>query len=177
MNRILLCLLLGFTFQAKADTDLKSYVDYIVEVSSLSYEGQALPKIEAMAPNRLLGYAYTAEQLIESDQTGKPLPTVLGLYVPAKKTILVSADLDLSDKASSGPTLVHELVHYLQDINGVTQDYDGLLACTEGEAYDIQALWQLENKVRPDEYPVIQQQVLLSFMKCEHQAKKPKVSR
>lgn len=63
--------------------------------------------------------------------------------------------------------LIHELVHYIQDINGYTESLgEKYLVCTESEAYDIQILWQVINEVELDKIEGYQQDSLFSAMKC-----------
>lgn len=157
--------------EAKMHKQMLGYIDYIVGVSSLKYNGEKLPKIKVMSANRLKGYVYTTEALLEEERTGEALSGVNAAYYYERDEMLINEDLDLEKETEFGPTLVHELVHYLQDINGITEKFGDKTICLEGEAYDIQALWQIENNVRPEEYAAINQQILVSFMQCEQQFK------
>jgi hypothetical protein len=149
-----------------------NYIQFITEWSNYQYNQQPLPEIRTESDDMLLIYAYGDYAVAQAEYNGKKLRPVMAIYDHKKNELLVSQSLDLNNSTQSGPTLVHELVHYLQDINGKTALYaDDKLACLEGEAYDIQALWQVVNNVRADEYQLIQQDILLSFMNCEAQFK------
>lgn len=158
---------------AVEDQRILGYIQFITEWSSYKYNNEPLPKIRTASPGMLQVYKYGDYAVAQAEYKGETLRSVMAVYDPTKNELLVSKNIDLVDEASSGPTLVHELVHYLQDINGKTALYgDDKLVCLEGEAYDIQALWQVVNKVRPEEYSAIQHDILLSFMKCEQSYKK-----
>lgn len=173
MSVTLLASLLCSSGFALDEQRLLGYIQFITEWSTYKYNNEPLPKIRTASPGMLQVYAFGDYKVAQAEYKGEKLPTINAVYDPKKNELLVSKDIDLQSEEMSGPTLVHELVHYLQDINGKTALYeDDKLVCLEGEAYDIQALWQIVNKVRADEYAAIQQQILLSFMMCEQQYKK-----
>lgn len=157
----------SFAFE---EQQLLGYIQFITEWSNYKYNQEPLPEVRTESDDMLLIYAYGDYAVAQAEYKGEKLRPVMAIYDHKKNQLLVSENLDLNDPKQSGPTLVHELVHYMQDINGKTALYeDDKLACLEGEAYDIQAFWQAVNNVRADEYLLIQQDVLLSFMKCEAQ--------
>jgi hypothetical protein len=45
------------------------------------------------------------------------------------------------------PSLLHELVHFLQNINGRNETFADHPVCLEAEAYDLQEAWQTEQGV------------------------------
>ena len=47
----------------------------------------------------------------------------------------------------AGPGLFHELVHFLQDINGKDDLFASHRVCLEAEAYELQAIWQTEQGI------------------------------
>lgn len=164
---LLIAGLLFCTLSAHAETDYKlnEYVDFAVRWTSYKYNGEALPQIKKVRSDIVQIYAYGDYEFAQAEYKGIQLPTVLAIYDPKGKKILVSEKIQDNDPTLTA-TLVHEMVHYLQDINGYTASLDGRIVCTESEAYDVQMLWQLENKINLQEIPYIQERSLLSAMKC-----------
>ena len=103
--------------------------------------------------------------MAQAEQNKKKLSKVLAIYDRRNKTIYVSDDVNANDPTLE-ITLVHETVHYLQDINGYTESLGEYIVCTESEAYDIQVLWQIEFNVDKKSVPFAQERSLLSAMRC-----------
>ena len=75
-------------------------------------------------------------------KTTDPWPLVSAFYDrPANKIFL--ADVN----AIAGPALFHEMVHFLQDINGKDDMFISHRVCLEAEAYELQAIWQTEQGI------------------------------
>lgn len=146
--------------------DFLKYIEFVVRWSSYTYVGEPLPKIQLERAGLLEIYFYGEQRVIEAEQNNRKLPEIIALYDRHKKTILVSDQTNLEDPALS-ITLVHEAVHYLQDINGYSVSLgDENIICSETEAYDIQALWQLEQKLNTETIPYVMERALLSSMQC-----------
>lgn len=171
LGLILIILNLAFQVQSKEINEerLLKHIQYITEVSTLKYNGEPLPKVKFIKPALLQIFYHGELKVAQSERTGEGLPVVTGLYDPQRKTLYVSEQFEENGQ-SDDPTLVHELVHYLQDINGITESYGDKTQCLEGLAYDIQATWQYEHKVMLDQVPDYNT-ILLAFMKCEQQFK------
>lgn len=151
--------------QTVPHSDLIRYIDFILEWTSYEYNGEPLPKIEITRHELVQIFAHGDFEYAQAEFKGIELPTVNAVYDAKRKTMYISDRLDLSDPLTE-VTLVHELVHYLQDINGYTASLDGHLACTESEAYDVQMLWQTFNQVDVENIPFVYQQSLVAAMRC-----------
>jgi len=153
------------TFAQTAPTDLKRYIDFAVEWTPYAYTGQPYPKIKLERHDIVQVYGYGELETAQAEEQGIELPVVNAVYVPEDKTIYVSDRISLNDPKIES-TMVHEIVHYLQDITGYTRSLEGHIACTEADAYDVQMLWQKINNVDIDDIPFVYQQALLSATRC-----------
>lgn len=163
-------LILGILFSVPAaiadqQSDMLAYIKFIKEWTSYKYNGEPLPKIKIERAELVQIFAFGDYEYAQAESKGIELPTVLGLYDGDRKTIYVSDLVDPNEPMFS-VTLVHELVHYLQDINGYTASLDGHLSCTESEAYDVQMLWQIQYGINVHEVPYVHQRSLIAAMKC-----------
>ena len=150
MNRVFL-LICSFFFlvacsqRALSDDQLiLKYIDWIVENSELEYSGQPLPTVSTMSFEQMMRMAYTDEVY----ESGRELAPVSAIYDHHNNQIVVPDTTDIFAYINH-QILVHELVHYLQDINGITDDCLGRL---EFPAYELQAKWQDEFN-HPSERP------------------------
>lgn len=144
---------------------MKTYIDFILEWTSYKYNGEALPQIKVKRHNILQVYAYGEYVYAQAEAKGQKLDTALAFYDIKTKTIYVSDQIqNKSDRLEV--SLVHELVHYLQDINGYTASLNGHIECTESEAYDVQMLWQIMNHIHEEEVQYVQERSLFSAMQC-----------
>jgi hypothetical protein len=146
--------------------DLIKYIDFIKEWTSYKYDGsQKLPKVEVTKHELVQIFAFGDFEYAQAESKNIQLPTVLSVYDADRKTIYISDQLDLTDP-SSEVTLVHELVHYMQDINGYTKSLNGHIECTESEAYDVQMVWQKINNVDVDQIKFVYQRSVLAAIRC-----------
>lgn len=124
-------------------------IAFITEYSSLAYAGQALPTVMVVTEHDLQLRAHPPEILLQAEEDGGIKGRVSAFYDRKAKEIVL-ADVN----SVNGPSMVHELVHYLQDINGKDEMFADHMVCLEAEAYDLQALWQTQENVdlgsRPD---------------------------
>lgn len=163
----ILTLIPHFTLASRTrqNLDLKRYIDFALEWTSYKYNGEPLPEIKVIPHELVQIFAYGDFEYAQAEAKDIKLPTVNATYDIKRKTIYISDQLDMNDPKTE-ITLVHELVHYLQDINGYTQSLDGHLACTESEAYDVQMLWQKINNVDVESIQYVYQQSIISATKC-----------
>jgi len=145
--------------------DLMPYVDFALEWTSYSHSGEPLPKVKIEKHAFVQIYAYGDFVYAQAEFNNIKLPTVNAVYVVDSKTIYISDQINLNDAVTSA-TIVHEVVHYLQDINGYTESLGEYLVCTESEAYDVQMLWQKLKKVDEQSIPFVYQQSLLAATRC-----------
>jgi len=114
-------------------------IGFITGNSALDYAGQPLPEVTVVGAREL-------QLLIQASQASHPLSQgaqsrgrVAAFYDRHARRIV------LADEASvTGPALLHELVHYLQDVNGKDDMFASRPVCLEAEAFDLQAFWQTE---------------------------------
>lgn len=153
------------SFAQTTPKDLKRYIDFAVEWTPYSYHDEALPKIQVEKHAIVQILAHGDLETAQAEAKGETLPSVNAIYVPEDKKIYVSDHVSLANPKIE-VTLVHEIVHYLQDITGYTRSLNGHIACTESEAYDVQMLWQKINNVDVDDIPFVYQQALIASTKC-----------
>lgn len=145
--------------------DLNRYIDFIVEWTSHKYNGEPLPKIKTIQHELVQIFAYGDFEYAQAEGKGIKLPNVNAIYDKDRKTIYISDRLDMNDPMTE-VTFVHEMVHYLQDINGYTDSLNGRLACTESEAYDVQMVWQKIYNVDVESIQYTYQHSLIAAVRC-----------
>ncbi|MBY0384105.1 hypothetical protein K2X05_03010 [bacterium] len=144
---------------------LQQYIDFILEWTSYKYNGEALPKIKIEKHSLVQVFFYGDYVYAQAESKGQKLNPVLAFYDLKRKTIYVSDQIQ-NDPKRMEVALVHEMVHYLQDINGYTVSLGEHTVCTESEAYDVQMLWQIEKNIFKEEVPFVQERSLFSAMQC-----------
>jgi hypothetical protein len=117
-------------------------IEFISEYSSLGYAGQALPEVTVVTENELQLRYHSPEALVRAMEEGRPASRVSAFYDREANKIFLT---DMN--ATQGPALFHEVVHYLQDINGKDELFADHMVCLEAEAYDLQAFWQTQKKI------------------------------
>jgi hypothetical protein len=147
------------------ETDLMKYIDFVQEWTLYKYNGEALPKIEVTPHNLVQIFAYGDYVYAQAEYKKQKLAKILSVYDKKRRTIYISDEISLDDPMRD-VTLVHEFVHYMQDINGYTDSLNGHIECTESEAYDVQILWQVIYKIDEKSVPLANQLSLISAMKC-----------
>ena len=148
------------------DERMMVYINFITTWTSHEYHGEPLPEIVVIKQSQVQIYSYGPEVVAMSEYKGTPLPTIYAAYDRHDKTIYLSDQIPSDIEGLQELAILHELVHYLQDISGFTASVEGHLACTESEAYDVQYLWQLQNNINLKALPLVQELSLLSAMKC-----------
>ena len=156
---------LAATKPAPPTLDLMPYIEFALEWTSYKYNGEPLPKLKIERHAFVQIFAYGDLEYAQAEYKGIKLPTVNAIYLVDSKTIFISDQIDINDPKTQ-LTIIHEIVHYLQDINGYTQSLGEFLVCTESEAYDVQMLWQRINKIDEESIPLVYQQSLVAATRC-----------
>lgn len=157
---------LSQAYDSQNPMNLQPYVDFAAEWTSYEQGDHELPEVKSIPHEWVQLYAYGDYAVAQAEFNGEVLHPVNAVYLPVEKTIFLSDRLDTSDVNQVGPALVHESVHFLQDIAGYTASLEGRLSCTESEAYDVQMLWQLEHGIQIENIQFIQERSLLEAMQC-----------
>jgi hypothetical protein len=122
------------------DEILLGYIDWIVTNSDLEYNGEELPLI-AQVPSEEIQILVYGEDTIRRAENGEfALDIIIAFYNHHIDTIIVNEEFDI-EKFEYHHILVHELVHYLQDINDIIDD---CVQNMEPLAYELQDKWQKE---------------------------------
>ncbi len=117
-------------------------IDFITQNSSLDYSGETLPLVTIVSENELQLRFHASEGPVPANKGGHSRGRVAAFYDRDANQIF------LSDVNSiTGPGLFHELVHFLQDVNGKDDMFVSHPVCLEAEAYDLQAIWQAEQGI------------------------------
>lgn len=140
MKTLLTILLICFASVANANQTLLGYVNWLTQNSNFEYEGQPLPSIKVISKNAIQVLAYTQETIDSLKAKGQEPTPIVALYDDTTDTIIVNEDFDIMN-FEYHHILVHELVHYLQDINGITDD---CIQNLESIAYELQEKWMDE---------------------------------
>jgi len=120
---------------------VEGYISYIEDNSDLVYNGESLPSFVLKEPEDLLRTLFGDSYDPNAKDTA--WPDVQAIYNHNSREIYLKNTFQWSDHNQSH-IIVHELVHYMQDINGVLSD---IPACSEKLAYDIQHKWMDETGV------------------------------
>ena len=128
------------TTVAQADVVLEQYIQWIADNSSLEYNGEPLPEIIYVNQAMLQILMYGEQTVAQAEFEGFELPEVIALYDSSVDQIILSTGTDINAFENQF-MLVHELVHYMQDINGIADPCPGML---EREAYELTDRWQDE---------------------------------
>jgi hypothetical protein len=123
-------------------------IEFITQNSSLEYAGEDLPEVAIISEEAIQRLFRSSETQVSAKKDDRSLDLVSALYDRSENRIFLS-----DVKAIAGPGLFHELVHYLQDINGKEDMFTGHSVCLEAEAYDLQALWQTKQGIDPGSKP------------------------
>lgn len=127
---------------ASADERFLPYIDWIVANSDYQYNGEPLPEVQYHSPAMLLVLGYGEETVAQAEYRNSYLPPILGLYNHDDNVMMLPKGNEVGD-FEIAHIVVHELVHYLQDIN----DFDdkGCIQNREPEAYRLHEQWMDEH--------------------------------
>lgn len=137
-------LLLVFAKPAYTETieeaKMLELINWIIDESAIyEYNDEPLPKIVYATQEQLGAYFYGLDNYLENEDK---LISIEGIFRSADEgTIFLLDDFDW-ESGSTMDVVVHELVHYLQYINGMT------FSCSvagELDAYKFQTIWLMDN--------------------------------
>lgn len=145
MKYILAIILSIFATALYADPVFKKYVNWITANSDFEYNGETLPTLKKIPRDQLIIYAYGADAVAEAEQNAAELPEIIALYDHEKNQIIVDNEFELDD-FTKHHIIVHELVHFLQLINGHydTSEVQKCQSSLELIAYELHIKWQDE---------------------------------
>jgi hypothetical protein len=123
---------------ASANDTILGYIEWIVQNSDFEYNNEPLPTIEVKSYNEIQLIGYGEEAIAESIEKNYELTPLIALY--KDRIIIVNENFDLNDFRYHH-ILVHELVHYLQEINNINDD---CIQNLEPIAYELQTQWMIE---------------------------------
>lgn len=119
-----------------------AHIAWIVANSSYEYNGEPLPGVYYYSPDMLREIVYGDRA---SDHAGQ---VIYGVYDHTSDDMLFPEGFDLTAPENQ-PTIVHELVHYLQDVRGDHAMTD-CLPKLELPAYKLHLAWAKEHGVESD---------------------------
>ena len=137
MFRIFLALFLYASAANAQNIDwlMRIHLDWITSHSDLEYNGEPLPTVY-FVPENELWYTVYGRAKTEAEEAGNF--AVNALYDFDTRSVLLPETYNLAD-GTTAHFLLHELVHYLQDINGVLDRECG--SNNEALAYDLHHDW------------------------------------
>ena len=142
MKIFLIAFLIMFASPLYANPVFEKYINWLVTNSDFEYNGEELPTIKRIPREWMQVYAYGPETVAESEKSGTTLPEILALYDDINNQFILPEDLDINDYKNHH-IIVHELVHYLQKINGDynTPEAEECTTSLEPIAYELQLKW------------------------------------
>jgi len=143
------CLVIIFTSSEKPHP-FDAHIAWLVANSEFEYNGETYPSVSYHSTEDLQIIAYGSDRIAEAESIGRSIPEIKALYNHETNSLLFLEGMDITaDKTAY--IVVHELVHFLQNINGVTAQTE-CITRLEKRAYDLQAEWQ-EVHNHPGPYP------------------------
>ena len=138
-------MLLLLSTEAHANQTFERYIQWIVNNSELNYNGEPLPTVETVPADQMLIIAYGADVVADAENRGVKLSSVIALYDNQNDRMIIPDTVDLTDW-NNHHIIVHELVHYLQDINGYYElpKYAACQTALEELAYNLHVKWMDE---------------------------------
>jgi len=116
------------------------YIIWLTENSEFEYNGEAYPSITYYSSQDLQTLAYGVDRIKEAESEGRSIPKIKALYDHRNNRLLFLKGMDIRADETAY-IVVHELVHFLQNINGITEQTE-CLPSLEKRAYTLQAKWQ-----------------------------------
>jgi hypothetical protein len=153
MKYLLAVIMIALASPLYANPVFEKYVQWIVENSRFEYNGEALPTVKRIPKDWMQIYAYGDQAVAEAERKGQELPKIHALYDETTDEIILPKDFDLNN-FERHHIIVHELVHYLQDINGdfESQQAKDCIQSLEPEAYKLHGEW-MDQVNHPAERP------------------------
>lgn len=139
MNTIkALCLALSLSLWAgtsTADERFLPLIDWLTANSEFEYNGEPLPTIKYLPYAYLEVEVYGAETVARAEHQGMQLSPIKGAYLHLTNTMLFPDDFDWE---TGTDVVVHELVHFLQNVAGEDPD---CIQTLERPAYTLHWEW------------------------------------
>jgi len=124
------------------------HIKWLVENSEFEYNGETYPSIAYYSSAELQVIAYGREKIEKADS--QALPKIKALYNHRENTLMFTKEMDITE-FKTGYIVVHELVHFLQNTNNITENTECIQSLEE-PAYKLQAEWQRQHN-HPGPYP------------------------
>lgn len=133
-STVILVLFFALPVYGGSDKLMIEMIDFITKRTNYEYQGEPLPLVKLKPVDELCQAVYSSETLKKIDAC-----TVAGYYDPAIETIFIADESGpyMVDEYFFETVLIHEMVHYLQYLNGT----DHIVSCInelETDAYYIQ---------------------------------------
>lgn len=131
---------------------MRNHIQWITENSKYLYNDEALPDVEFVNQATLNLLVHGDYAVAQSEFHGTYLPDAKAGYDAERNVITLLEEYSVTDPDVQY-MLVHELVHYLQNTNGIKEDiiYASCPIRMEEDAYRLQRMWMIENN---DENPL-----------------------
>lgn len=127
---------------AYANEKWLEYIDWIVEHSDLTYNGEELPELIYMSYPLLEITVYGDQAVAQCEfQDGCTLPDIRGAYLDDTNQMVLPEGANLDDNED---VLVHETVHFLQYLGDVPECHQRL----EKPAYQLHWQWVEEHDLQ-----------------------------
>lgn len=128
---------------------MKEYLDWLSTTYRMPYDNQNLPLVIYLTEEELNIFFYGEEAYKKAVAEDRLVP-VAGVFQPSPGSgvIYLRTDFDWLSLYDAD-IIVHELVHYLQHINGISY---GCNLLKELDAYKYQSIWMIQNQ-SPGEIP------------------------
>lgn len=120
--------------------------EWIIDNTDYEYNGEPLPRT-LFYSQEVMQIEYYGEEVARSKDVN--LNRIYALYDEESNTIIFDKDIDPEEYRS---VVLHEMVHYIQKINGVYEEYEKYsprrkAACLESEAYLLMEKWMDERDI------------------------------
>lgn len=154
IKAITLGVMLTLATSVNADERFLPYIEWIEENSDYEYNGEPLPEV-LYYPHRYLQIFFYGEEAVleaEAPDSSIGLLEVEAMFDIDANQFLLRDDFDWEQEQE---VLLHELVHYMQEINGAMPTCP---QASEPEAYELQTKWMDEVDhpgERPDRFTVM----------------------
>ena len=131
---------------------LLKHIAWITQNSSYTYNEENLPEVVYLSQQNLNILVHGDFQVAQSEYKGSYLPDAKAGYDKERNVISL-----LDEYVATDPDIqymiVHELVHFLQEVNNIDEDiiYASCPVKLEEDAYRLQRMWMIE---RNDENPL-----------------------
>jgi len=127
-----------------------AHIEWLTANSEFEYHGEDYPEVIYKTEEQIQVIAYTQDKVDEANNNGTDIPRIKALYNHQDNVIILQKGTDIKSH-DTAYIIVHELVHYLQMINGITKQ-ESCIPALEFDAYLLQYKWQKAHD-HPGPYP------------------------